>query len=133
MYFLNNAVTYVKHVRDLKEWHSTLGHCNTSDIIKLEGIVNGMTISKKNNFICHPCILGKQTQSISRLASVRATLPLEFVSTDVCGPIDPVSTEGYRYVISFVDNYSGFIFLYFIKQKSDAANALLKFLADIAP
>ena len=41
----------------------------------------------------------------------------------------PVSTEGFKYVISFIDNFSGYIFVYFIKQKSDAT----KFLVDVAP
>ena len=134
LYFLPVIeTTHVKYTRDLQKWHSILGHCNKEDVVKLEKIVDGMTISQKDNFICEPCILGKQTKMISREPSTRATRPLEFVSTDVCGPIDPVSCDGFRYVISFVDNFSGYIFIYFIKKKSDAANALQKILSGISP
>ena len=78
-------------------------------------------------------ILGHCNKTVSCEPSIRATKPLEFVSTDVSGPIDPVSLNGVRYVISFTDNYSGYIFLYLMRNKSDAAKALQKFLSDISP
>ena len=39
----------------------------------------------------------------------------------------------FRYVINFVDDFTGTCFVYFLKQKSDATTALEKFLCDIAP
>ena len=132
LYYLQN-VTLVNRVRDLKEWHDIMGHCNTKDIIKLEPLVDGMKIGKKEEFVCEPCILGKQTQQMSKKPSTRATQPLEFVCSDVCGPIKPESRDGFKYVISFIDNFTGFIFLYFCLLKSDATKCLEKFLADIAP
>ena len=89
-----------------------MGHCNKDDLVKLE-VVDGMSISHKGDFVCEPCILGKQTQTFSRKPSVRATNPLQYVS-DINGPINPSSSDGFRYVISFVDNFSGFIFLYLL-------------------
>ena len=133
LYFLGNDITYVKTVRDLKEWHSVLGHCNQSDILKLEKVVEGMKIGNKNSFDCESCILSKQTKTMYKIPSIQAKSPLEMVGSDLCGPIMPVSTEGFKYVISFIDNFSGYIFVYFIKQKSDATKALQKFLADVAP
>ena len=132
LYYLQD-VTFVKRSCDLEKWHKILGHCNKNDILKLENIVDGMKINSKQDFLCEPCILGKQTESISKKPAIRAKYPLEFVSSDLCGPIDPVSPDGFKYAISFIDNYSGYIFVYFIKQKSDATNCLLKFLADISP
>ena len=132
LYYLND-VTFLKRVCDFEKWHQILGHCNKKDILQLEGIVDGMEITGKNDFQCEPCVLGKQTQSISKKPASRAKYPLDFVSTDVCGPIEPVSSDGFKYVISFIDNYSGYIFVYFIKQKSDATNCLVKFLADVSP
>ena len=119
MYYLND-VTFLKRVCDFEKWHQILGHCNKKDILQLEGIVDGVEITGKKDFQCEPCVLGKQTQSISKKPASRAKYPLDFVSTDVCGPIEPVSSNGFKYVIYFIDNYSGYIFVYFIKQKSDA-------------
>ena len=135
LYFLNivTTTTYVNCTRELVQWHSIMGHSNKEDLVKLEKIVDGMNITHKGDFVCEPCILGKQAQTFSRKPIMRATHPLEFVSSDVCGPIDPPSSDGFRYVISFVDNFSGYIFLYLLKNKSDAAKALKKFLSDISP
>ena len=134
LYFLNIVtITSVNCTRDLVKWHSIMGHCNKDDLVKLEKVVDGMSISHKGEIVCKPCILGKQTQTFSRKPSVRATNPLQYVSSDINGPINPSSSDGFRYVISFVDNFSGFIFLYLLKNKSDATTALRKFLADVSP
>ena len=58
---------------------------------------------------------------------------MEYIHSDLAGPIDPVAKESFRYSMNFVDDYSGFIFIYFLKNKSDAVAALEKFLADSAP
>ena len=39
----------------------------------------------------------------------------------------------FKYAISFTDHFSGFIFVYFLKAKSDAILATKQFLADCAP
>ena len=45
--------------------------------------------------------------------------PLEVIHTDTCEmPI--VSKGGYKYVIIFLDDFSGFNFLYLLKRKSDS-------------
>eukprot|EP00794_Sanderia_malayensis_P020928 gene20928-22982_t len=64
---------------------------------------------------------------------VFATHPLEHVHSDVCGPINPTSREGYRYIINFVDEYSSMLFIYFLRSKEETPSALKKFLADTAP
>lgn len=57
-------------------------------------------------------------QSRNRNPDARATKPLELVHTDLAGPIDPASREDFRYSIAFTDDYSGAIFVYFLKNKS---------------
>ena len=114
-------------------WHKILGHCNTQDIKKLTKVVNGMKVNDTNDFDCETCILSKQVNTRNRGADVRATESFELVHTDFAGPIDPIAKDGFRYVIIFVDDYSGCTFTYFLKEKSDAVKATEKFLADINP
>ena len=134
LYFIDNQLTHVNAVKDLKEWHGILGHCNQSDVLKLEKVVDGMKIGCKQTFDCETCILGKIThQNKSRNPAVRANKPFQMISSDLCGPITPDSINGFKYCISFIDNYSGYTFVYFIKMKSDSTKALQKFLADVAP
>ena len=133
LYFLNNTVASTG-AHSAEEWHKILGHCNMKDVLKLENIVDGMKVTTKpDNFSCEICIEGKMTQYISRNPDRRATQPLEFVHSDLSGPISPVALDGYKYAMCFVDDCSGAIFVYFLKNKSDATQATEKFLADVAP
>ena len=48
------------------------------------------------------------------------------------GAVEPPAREGFKYAMNFVDDYTGSVFMYFLKFKSDAINAFKKFLADSA-
>ncbi len=119
----------------LKELHCTMGHCNTSDLVNLEGVVQGIRIKDPNStFFCDTCCKGKLPHSaINRLPDKRAVKPLELVHTDLSGPVTPIAKDGFQYCISFVDDYSGMVFYYFLRNKSDATRATETFLADVAP
>ena len=69
----------------------------------------------------------------NRVPDKRAERSLDLVHCDLAGPIDPVAKDGFRYTLSFVDDYSGIIMVYFLKQKSDTAETTARFLADVAP
>ena len=45
---------------------------------------------------------------------------MQFVHTDLDGPITPVAKDGFKYTIDFVDDFSDAVFVYFLKEKSDA-------------
>ena len=125
----------VNYACDLSSWHEILGHCNFDDVLKLESVVDGMKVNgtPKKPADCNVCLLGKMTQSRNRTPRCRSTVPLALVHTDLAGPIEPVSTEGFRYTIVFTDDYSGVVFVYFLKNKSDTVEATERFLADSAP
>ena len=42
------------------------------------------------------------------------------VHADICGPIKPVSNSKKRYLISFIDDYSRKVWIYFLTEKSEA-------------
>ncbi|KAF2345406.1 Reverse transcriptase RNA-dependent DNA polymerase [Trinorchestia longiramus] len=69
----------------------------------------------------------------SRDPDEKSKKPLELVHSDLAGPISPTSFENSMYVMFFVDDFSGLIFVYFLKSKSDSVEAFKKFLADSAP
>ena len=62
----------------------------------------------------------------------KAEKPLEFVHCGLAGPTDPVARDGFKYAISFVDDCTCIIMVYFLKQKSETVDATQKFLADVA-
>ena len=59
--------------------------------------------------------------------------PLEVIYSDLAGPCDPIGKDAFKYVINFIDEYSGCTFCYCLKQKSDVVTATEKFIADVAP
>lgn len=47
---------------------------------------------------------------------------LELVHSDICGPINPISSSGKRYLLCFIDDYSRKAWVYLLKEKSEAFN-----------
>ncbi len=142
LYFLptyqhEQIFTSANTTKTLQEWHRVLGHMNKEDIERLEKVTNGMNIIKSGSCekICDVCIENKITKQPKSkdIPNIKATHPLERVHSDVCGPINPSSREGFKYIINFVDEYSGMLFVYILRSKNEATTALKNFLSDISP
>lgn len=121
---------------NMQTWHEILGHCDYEDLKKLQGVVKGMKITGsavKPTRLCEVCMQRKIPQMKSREPDQKTDKPLELVHTDFMGPMSTPSIEGYRYVQSFTDDYSGMIMVYFLKSKSDAVRTTRRFLADTVP
>lgn len=123
--------------RSLNAWHKVLGHMNVSDLKQLPSVTKGMRIAKSltTQHSCTTCHENKMTRLPKSIDDqpVHAKKVLERVHSDLCGPIEPTSQAGHRYVISFTDEYSSMLFTYCLRSKSDATTGLKRFLADIAP
>ena len=55
--------------------------------------------------------------------------PLELVATDLWGPAPICSDYGYKYYISFIDAYSRYTWIYFLKAKYETYNDVLHFIS----
>ena len=129
-------VDQCKSCHTMQTCHEIMGHCNYEDVQKLKGVVKGMEIrgsAEKPAQLCEVCTKGKFTQTRNREPDSKANKPLELVHTDLAGPMKTPSIEGHRYTQVFTDDYSGTMFVYFLKSKSDTVQATERFLADTAP
>ena len=54
--------------------------------------------------------------------------PLELVHSDVCGPFRVNSLGGYRYFVTFIDDFSKRTWIYFIKNKSEVLSKFQHFV-----
>ena len=136
LYYLNSILETDDASRTLNEWHKTLGHCNIKDILKLKNVVNGMKIKDYVNgssFTCETCIQGKMPEIRNRKSDEKAKNIFDLIHCDLAGPISPISIEGHKYAIMFVDDYSGAYNIYFLKDKTQALAATKQYLADISP
>jgi hypothetical protein len=57
--------------------------------------------------------------------------PLELVHSDLWGPSPIVFSKGYKYYVTFLDDYSRFTWIYFLKCKSDTLQAFTLFKAQV--
>ena len=93
---------------DINTWHRILGHCNYDDIRKLPNVVKGMKIKEKIDTLsknCEICIQGNFPHSRNRQPDRRAASTFELIHTDLAAPIEPADINGYRYVITFTDDF----------------------------
>lgn len=93
-------------------------------------MVTGLPPIETTSNPCEGCILGKHKRDSFPVGkSRRAKQPLELVHTDICGPIEVESLGHKRYFLLFVDDFTRRIWIYFLKEKSEAFTKFRKFRA----
>lgn len=111
-------------------WHLRLGHLNFGGLklLSTKNMVKGLPHIDHPDEVCEGCILGKHHRpSFSKEIRWRASRLLEIVHTDVCGPLNPVSTGGNQYFLTFIDDYSRKTWVYFLKRKSEVFEIFKEF------
>ena len=96
-------------------------------------IPNSKGIKHDRNCPCDVCKISRASRRhvpVIRKYDAQADKPFHTVSTDV-KVINTESLGGYNYVISFIDEYSRFAHVYYMKQKSEAHDRLKDFLSDV--
>ncbi|KAJ9541966.1 hypothetical protein OSB04_028472 [Centaurea solstitialis] len=61
----------------------------------------------------------------------RATDLLEIIHTDVCGPFSHVARGGYRYFITFTDDFSRYGYVYLMRHKSESFEIFREFQNEV--
>ena len=74
--------------------------------------------------------MGKQTKHTKKEA-MRSTQLLEIMHTDIWGPFDVSSFGKKRNFITFIDDYSCYIYVYLLHEKSQALDALEIYLNEV--
>ena len=107
-------------------WHKRFGHVNYRDL-KISLSKNIGEVSEK----CETCCLAKITKtSVRKVAENKATKARERVFTDVVGPITPSSKDGFRYFVTFVDQYSSHSCVKFMKHKNEMLQKFNEYVAE---
>ncbi|XP_042983318.1 uncharacterized protein LOC122312714 [Carya illinoinensis] len=111
-------------------WHKRLGHISIERMRRLvkEGVLQDLDFTDFKN--CVDCIKGKQTINNSK-GSRRSSSVLEIIRTDICGPFSTPCLNGQRYFISFIDDYSRFMYLYLLNEKAQALDVFKAYKAEV--
>lgn len=115
----NNQCNFVQEEADV--WHKRLGHLNRKGLRVL-----GLPTSNK---VCEKCIEGKATRLPfpSRNRKNSRTIG-ELIHSDVAGPINPQTKEGYKYFQVIIDDFSNFLMVKLLKTKDEAAGNLIEYI-----
>ncbi|KAJ9552655.1 hypothetical protein OSB04_016700 [Centaurea solstitialis] len=112
-------------------WHCRLGHINKKRIEKLQkgGLLGSFDFKSFDN--CKSCLSGKMTKQPFNKDNERANELLGIIHTDVCGPFSHVARGGYRYFITFTDDFSRYGYVYLIRHKSEAFERFKEFQNEV--
>eukprot|EP01018_Ginkgo_biloba_P016798 Gb_10865 [translate_table: standard] len=77
--------------------------------------------------ICEGCIYGKQHRDSFPALKFKARENLELVHTNLCGLMRTLSMGKARYFMSFIDDYTRKIWVYFLKEKFKAFMKFIEF------
>ena len=111
-------------------WHFRYGHLSFGGlkILQHKNMVAGLPIFASPSKVCEECVVSKQhREPFPKGKSLRAKKRLEIVHSDICGPLNPTSNGGKRYIITFIDYYSWKTWVYFLQEKSEAFVAFKSF------
>jgi len=102
-------------------WHSRLGHMSQKgmEILVKKGCLRREVIKELE--FCEDCVYGKQHRVSFAPAQHVTKEKLAYVHSDLWGsPHNPASLGNSQYFISFVDDYSRKVWIYFLRKKDEA-------------
>ncbi|KAJ9556975.1 hypothetical protein OSB04_011589 [Centaurea solstitialis] len=124
-----------KRSRDIEDqtylWHCRLGHINKKRVeLLLKGGFLG-TFNYKPFDNCESCLSGKMTKQPFNKENERAADLLEIIHTDCVGPFSHVARGGYRYFITFTDDFSRYGYVYLMRHKSESFERFREFQNEV--
>ena len=108
-----------------QDWHRRLGHPSVEVNKHLLSLFGFNKVSNVTS--CESCSVSKSHKLPFSLSYNAALFPFQLIHSDVWGPTAVPSFGGFRYYISFVDDFIKFSWLYPLKQKSEAFGAFKSF------
>jgi transposase InsO family protein len=113
-------------------WHHRLAHVGMNNLHKLlngEHILGLTNVHFEKDKICSACQEGKQVGAHHPHQNIMTTdRPLELLHKDLFDLIAYISIGGSKYCLVIVDDYSRFTWVFFLQEKSQTQETLMRFL-----
>jgi len=101
------------------DWHSRLGHPALQVVCRL---LSSFQLPFKRDLApssCSACLSSKSHSLPFSSSQIHSDVPLALIYSDVWGPSPICSSSGFKYYVSFLDDYSSYSWLFPITCKSD--------------
>ncbi|MCO5582061.1 hypothetical protein L7F22_035952 [Adiantum nelumboides] len=110
-------------VADIEIWHKRIGHANVQRLKTMQSqeLVIGLPIFKVADMqkVCEACQFGKQAkESFPHDKHVSSNVLEELMHSDVWGSAKTASMGGCRFYVTFIDDHTRKVWVYFMKEKS---------------
>lgn len=111
-------------------WHKRLCHISKNRVERLlsDRILDSIDLTNFDVFV--ECVKGKLIKT-KIFGAYRATNVLELIHTDICWPFLTPSWSGQQYFISLIDDYSRYVYIFLIHEKSQLLGVFKSFKSDI--
>ena len=116
----NALLSHANETRKL--WHERYGHLNYRYLQTLskESMVEWIFTIKFSNNKCKGCVVGKYVERRYEKGKERRVVQfLDLIHSDLIRPIPTPSYGNSRYVLTFIDDFSRYCWVYFLKLKSE--------------
>ncbi|KAL5841705.1 hypothetical protein ACOSQ3_012308 [Xanthoceras sorbifolium] len=111
-------------------WHQRLGHMSEKGMKTLLSKGKLPDLKAVDVGLCEDCIFGKQKKvSFAKIGKIPKAEKLELVHTDVWGPSPVSSLSGSLYYVTFINDSTRKVWVYFLKKKSEVFDTFRKWKA----
>ncbi|KAL2653418.1 hypothetical protein R1flu_021546 [Riccia fluitans] len=94
------------------------------EVLRKQDLLSGLKSNKLK--FCEHCVFGKHKRSAFGVGIHRSTKVFEYAHSDVWGKSPIPSHFGKEYYISFIDDYSRYMWVYFLHHKSEVFATFVK-------
>ena len=124
-----------KAMKEAERWHRRFGHLGIDGLKKLSSqqMVEGLSPipPEVTHFECEACKGGKQSRKPfpAPLTPSKSLGALDLIHSDLIGPITPSSMGGCKYILTFLDDFSNYAWVYPMASKDGTFSAFLNWKA----
>ena len=127
-----NMVDVAEGASDSCMWNNKLGHMSAKGMKMLVAKEALEGLKSVDMGLCESCVMGKQKKvSFTKAPREPKKVRLEMVHTDVWGPSPVSSLGGSRLYVTFIDDFSRKVWVYFLKHKSTVFATFKKWKAEV--
>nr|CCA24320.1 putative polyprotein [Albugo laibachii Nc14] len=110
-------------------WHDRMGHPSYNVYQKTKLVTEGLPkFNEKSDNLCSGCLQGKMAVAAFPKESIaRTNYPLQLVHSDVMGPMEIKTPGGCRFTLSFIDDFSTYVNVYFLKSNSEVNTKFIEY------
>ncbi|KAI0993000.1 hypothetical protein K3495_g15184, partial [Podosphaera aphanis] len=119
------------HFASYHEAHECFGHPGENVMSNLRKQYPELIPNKPEGFHCPACILAKSTHKSECSKQRKSTKPFQIIHSDLSGKFSVDSLGRKRYYITFIDDFSRYAWISFLRNKNDAYQAIRDFVTRI--